>query len=116
MNHTKEPWVVGHGYEQSKPGIYIAASRGIGTVVCSTDKELREQDAERIVTCVNACAGLHNPEENIGALVVATESLIAEAEIHQVCECRDAPFSENEPFVCARHEAIEALTPFREKK
>lgn len=48
-------------------------------------------------------------KESIEILEAAVERLIEESEEVLECDCREAPFSESEPSVCARHEAIEAL-------
>lgn len=52
--------------------------------------------------------------QNIRSLVEATDQLIAETDVE--CDCKEAWASDVEPVQCAKHAAIEALKPFKEKK
>lgn len=72
--HTKEPWIVVRGHtlniatedeEENKDG-FIA-------IICEKpNDETRDAIADRIVSCVNALAGIENPQE---ALRMAREAL-----------------------------------------
>ncbi|MBS1143399.1 MAG: hypothetical protein H6R14_805 [Proteobacteria bacterium] len=58
MSHTKEPWSYGEdndGWYVEKDGVQIAHG-------------LSEQDARRIVACVNACAGMDDPEGKLSEM------------------------------------------------
>jgi len=64
MKHTEEPWFV---EEVTKPNGDVAigiASEQFDIVCVTLRKVIRKmEDAERIVTCVNACAGID--DENL---------------------------------------------------
>lgn len=62
MKHTPTPWYVGHGYEQSDPGIYIWSING-GSVVCSEDVEVKKEDAEFIIKACNNYKACKNHEK-----------------------------------------------------
>lgn len=65
MNHTPTPWHVG----ENGPTIYDANGRVVAN--CSAvGEDLIESiaNAQRIVMCVNACAGLADPAQAISDL------------------------------------------------
>lgn len=63
-NTRKDVWWVGTGYEQEEPGVYICDEKGI--VVVSSDTVPSEEQARRIVACLNACAGVDTDDlENV---------------------------------------------------
>ncbi len=88
-NHTPEPWSVGvpdvwpkhfSRYEYMPVGIYSEADCEFHAVAdCSMNASCRWEDeaqenAERIVACVNFCAGFSNKElKNMGSLKDALE-------------------------------------------
>lgn len=62
LRYTKEPWYIGQELF-IKNKVYVPMPDGIPYVVADTNMNFREQgiaDAERIVLCVNFCAGLSN--------------------------------------------------------
>ena len=61
MKHTKEPWVTENELIDSAEGYAVARCHwGNG--------DQGEEDAKRIVACVNACVGMENPVEEIAEL------------------------------------------------
>ena len=61
MKHTKEPWVTEDEFVDSVEGYSVAR--------CHWDNgDQGDEDAKRIVACVNACAGMKNPIEEIAEL------------------------------------------------
>lgn len=64
--HTKEPWGIGRNGDN---GIEITSNNGMYFVAEVTD----EDDARRIVACVNACAGISN--ERLAGGVIASRHL-----------------------------------------
>ena len=55
-----EPWRTGTGYEQQDPGDYACAADGSITIC---DEQVPDAVImERIVLCINYCAGLSNEE------------------------------------------------------
>ena len=66
--HTKEPWIF-DAPDADFSGIIIG--RHGGEVV---DGEFTEANARRIVACVNACAGMDDPEKEIAALRAENEA------------------------------------------
>lgn len=73
MNHTPEPWMlfeVGDRFKHQCP----ASSEKTSILTIATEDDVQfgavysDEDASRIVDCVNACAGMGNPAEEIAAL------------------------------------------------
>lgn len=68
MRHTPEPWVANYngifrGYEHYQ--VFLGKMSGSGSE-CSPAKD--EANAERVVACVNACAGMADPAAEIEAM------------------------------------------------
>ena len=68
--HTQEPWQCGQVFTSKIGGydwqnVYSIDERHIARVICD---ETRAENAARIVACVNACAGMKHPAEEIAAL------------------------------------------------
>ena len=67
MKHTKEPWKV-----SSRRATFIINPNSAYTEVIAQcyflDNKTEEENAKRIVGCVNACAGMKNPVEDIAEL------------------------------------------------
>lgn len=77
--HTPEPWIVctnsldnSLSVEQDRAALEAAGSTEEPTIVASVDdmgdglsREIGEANAARIVACVNACAGLEDPESDL---------------------------------------------------
>lgn len=60
MNHTKEPWTDYAG------GIFIVNETGETQIICTLEgRQNNIENAARIVACINACAGIDNPQEFI---------------------------------------------------
>jgi len=66
MSHTPEPW------EYGNDSIWSACN-GEGNRMSEVAEFVRACDGNRIVACVNACAGLDNPAEAIAAAREALE-------------------------------------------
>lgn len=95
MKDMKEPieYYSPTGHISDADNNYISAIRGWGRLVVTSKDEqeaTERQDAiaQRIVTCVNACAGMENPEKEIeqleadkAELIDALEELIKAVEI-----------------------------------
>lgn len=74
MSHTPEPWVlfeVGDRFKHQCP----AASSDKTSILTTTEEDgvqwaavYNDADAHRIVACVNACAGMEDPAEEIAKL------------------------------------------------
>ena len=82
ITHTATPWEV-HEINDGHIGDNEVISRGFRSSVTGKGINTGEDyemfsaaDAERIVQCVNACAGLSDPEATITALVEALQELI----------------------------------------
>ncbi len=62
MKHTKEPWAVGHVGDTIKKLVPISGRTSILTIAYEDDRPFaavyKEEDARRIVACVNACSGI----------------------------------------------------------
>ncbi len=63
MEHTKEPWSVGELITKN-----IIGGDDIIVTCLETETGDNETNANRIVACVNACAGMKNPVEEIAEL------------------------------------------------
>lgn len=62
MSHTKEPWVV---FEDDPKAIVTAANPMLSLMTVGDDglaTMFKEEDARRIVSCINACAGISTRE------------------------------------------------------
>jgi hypothetical protein len=57
VNYTKEPWVVSYGYADNGAGFVSIVSSSSGESIVG-EYGLTEEDARRIVACVNACADM----------------------------------------------------------
>jgi hypothetical protein len=57
VNYTKEPWVVSYGYADNGAGFVSIVSSSSGESIVG-EYGLTEEDARRIVACVNACHGI----------------------------------------------------------
>jgi hypothetical protein len=58
MSHSKEPWYWKYGY------IFSAEHKVVTYIDPRCDDEISQEDADRIVACVNACRGI--PTELLG--------------------------------------------------
>jgi hypothetical protein len=79
MNHTPEPWqselCLGNAYSICKKaanGDYIKRTMG---------ELFNRADAHRLITCVNACAGMEDPEKEIAALKERQNTLLSELDL-----------------------------------
>jgi hypothetical protein len=91
MEHTKEPW----RYGEDNDGWYVACgSEQLGYA-------LSEANARRIVACVNACAGIDDPEawinnarfhshETVSAIVKQRDELLAAFTVVWISANREA--------------------------
>lgn len=69
--HTKEPWDIGTNSESYKSyECYIGNADVIGAVafIPKSQNKNGKANARRIVACVNACAGMDDPEAHITLL------------------------------------------------
>lgn len=91
MKHSPEPWEID---EFKGMTLGISASDGDAVVWCSELVEegiSNQADAHRIVECVNACAGIEDPETTIRR---AAEVLrLALERIEELCKRSDSHFS-----------------------
>lgn len=115
-NHTPEPW-------KSQGSVFYGNdSHDIG--YADGFSQTLEQDvinAARIVQCVNACAGMENPAEEIAKLKAENEQLSAdfwkvhkertnaEREVARIQKERDAYFDRLHELRADRQRLIEAL-------
>ena len=68
MKHSKEPWIVSDVFYSR---LVISNENKVIARVDMTYHEFEEEEranAQRIVDCVNACAGMENPVEEIAEL------------------------------------------------
>ncbi len=105
MKDMKEPieYYSPTGHISDADNNYISAIRGWGRLVVTSKDEqeaTERQDAiaQRIVTCVNACAGMENPEKEIEQLEADKAELIDALEwytylSHGVSKGGDSPTS-----------------------
>ncbi len=63
MNHTPEPWE-----QLGNNGVHKTISRHYAICIATTDGDNRKANAERIVACVNALAGIPEPQAMAHAL------------------------------------------------
>ena len=72
IGHTPEPWMF--GLRGGAPGYCISAGDfgpdwiSIAQVYGDYDADIKAANAHRIVACVNACAGMENPQAEIQSL------------------------------------------------
>jgi len=85
--HTEEPWEVkGRGFAIYRQGYYITSTQGAeGTLKHIQDTN--RANAERIVDCVNSCAGI-NPEA-VPKMIETIKDLIHEVEMGYRYDDRD---------------------------
>lgn len=84
MSHTKEPWEF---RECEHGGYYIGPNDRHAVARSFSQKEIMadpKANAERIVSCVNACIGLTDPEKQIKALVEAARLVRARLLAHNI--------------------------------
>lgn len=83
MTHTPEPWFIQGGLteeESCRAGgiaptiIGVIQEDGENFAIDILD-EMKDEDFERIVKCVNACAGMENPAEEIQTMREELEQL-----------------------------------------
>ena len=88
MSHTPEPWVlfeVGDRFKHKCP----ASSDRTSILTIATEDEVQfgavysDEDARRIVACVNACACMRNDELDGGLLLSVMSSKIERLEIER---------------------------------
>ena len=76
--HTKEPWRVMWPCAQWETARLFSGARYIGSIGNSDEAELETRaNADRIVSCVNACAGMDDPATDIAALKAQRDELLA---------------------------------------
>ena len=79
--HTKEPWRVMGPCAQWETARIFSGARYIGSIGNSDETESETRaNADRIVSCVNACAGMEDPATDISALKAQRDELLAEVE------------------------------------
>ncbi|SIR65592.1 hypothetical protein SAMN05880558_1249 [Aeromonas sp. RU39B] len=83
--HTPEPWVIDdraglstNFYQDDTAGSIIGSCEEYKFAYRSLDE--RKANARRIVECVNACAGMDDPEQEIQSLKAGNEKLAAAVE------------------------------------
>lgn len=82
--HTKEPWVQGDCSRNMiyawKGQVLVFTDDGYRIIVSCNQNypEEAEANARRIVACVNACAGMDDPEKEVATLKVHRDELLAE--------------------------------------
>lgn len=85
MSHTPEPWIlfeVGDRFKHQCP----ASSDRTSILTTATEDDVQwgavysDEDARRIVACVNACAGMRNDELEGGLLLAVMSSNIERLE------------------------------------
>ena len=82
--HTKEPWRVMGPCAQWETARIFTGSRYIGSIgnIDETESETRA-NADRIVSCVNACARMNDPATDISTLKAQRDELLAAAKAYQ---------------------------------
>lgn len=82
MSHTPEPWIlfeVGDRFKHQCP----ASSDKTSILTTAMEDDVcfgavyNDEDAKRIVACVNACAGFENPEDEVSRLKAERNDLLA---------------------------------------
>jgi hypothetical protein len=100
MNHTKEPWKIvepngtGNGFNIVSDNIRPSAWLGLGCL--SRDSETFA-NAHRIVTCVNACTNMKDPETEIAKLRADRAELLEALE--ELCKNSQGVFSTIERII-----------------
>ncbi len=80
MKHTKEPWVTEDEFIDSVEGYAVARCRW-------DNGDQGEEDAKRIVACVNACKGLTNEVLEAGIVKDGIVSLSTSIELKSETYC-----------------------------
>lgn len=70
--HTKEPWRLSEGQPDNIEGVFV---EGCLRDSWCRDPVCSEEDAARIVACVNACAGMEDPAVEIAKMRAALEHI-----------------------------------------
>lgn len=70
--HTKEPWRLSEGRPDNIEGVFV---EGCLRDSWCRDPVCSEEDAARIVACVNACAGMDDPAAEIAKMRDALERI-----------------------------------------
>lgn len=80
--HTKEPWLIGETCKDEIGTICKDDTQGFGMIVphCNTFGDNYEVNARRIVSCVNACAGLTQDNFDGGWTAIGLSSYTASLE------------------------------------
>ena len=79
--HTKEPWRVMGSCAQWEMARIFSGARYIGSIGNSDETESETRaNADRIVSCVNACAGMEDPELEIGEIQTKLQEALAAIE------------------------------------
>lgn len=79
MSHTTEPWIVETGYDGGKQKLFVTTQYNDGF------RPWTDEDAKRIVECVNGCKGIKNPAA-IGQLLAAVNRLWAAKEALEITD------------------------------
>ncbi|WP_320152983.1 hypothetical protein [uncultured Tolumonas sp.] len=96
MNHTPEPWMlfeVGDRFKHQCP----ASSDRTSILTTAMEDDVyfgavyNDEDARRIVACVNACAGMENPTDEISRLKAERDDLLAALDGLVDCYCSVSP-------------------------
>ena len=78
---TKEPWRVMGPCAQWETARIFSGARYIGSIGNSDETESETRaNADRIVSCVNACAGMEDPELEIGEIQTQLQEALAAIE------------------------------------
>ena len=79
MKHSQTPWKLSN--ESVDPHWHIITAPG-GKIMANVhiENDIELANAARIVACVNACAALPNPAEDIPAMIAALKRLCLSAE------------------------------------
>jgi len=115
MSHTPEPWIlfeVGDRFTHKCPASNDRTS--ILTTASEDDVQFgavyKDADAERIVACVNACAGMGNPVDEIAKLKSKNSEMLSALKDILSINWRDELKGLDRPTDFAeRQEAIRAL-------
>lgn len=97
MSHTPEPWIlfeVGDRFKHQCP----AASSDKTSILTTTEEDgvqwaavYNDENASRIVDCVNACAGMESPADEISRLKAERDDLLAALDGLVDCYCSVSP-------------------------
>jgi hypothetical protein len=112
MGHTKEPWAV---HQDASGDLFISAvedGKWVAEIGCPGE-DGAEQDARRIVACVNACAGIStgNLEQNAPVIELANKY---NQVIQQRDEHRDGRLAALEKLVVSEAQRDELLAALSE--